>query len=71
MLCLSRRVGEKIVFQTSDGPIMVVVNAIKSGSQVQLAIQAPTEVPIYRQEVMEKMQREQKLGAQGVLVGGA
>jgi carbon storage regulator CsrA len=71
MLCLSVKVGHKVQLNTSDGPIVVVVNAIKSGSQVQLAIQAPTEVPIYRQEVMERMQQERKYGAQGVLVGGA
>lgn len=54
MLILSRRLGEKIVI----GPdITLEVVSIKGG-QVKLGISGPREIPVYRQEVYERKQRE-------------
>ena len=54
MLILSRRLGEKIVI----GPdITLEVVSIKGG-QVKLGITGPREVPVYRQEVYDRKQRE-------------
>ncbi|MEM9602281.1 MAG: carbon storage regulator CsrA [Pseudomonadota bacterium] len=54
MLILSRRLGEKVVI----GPdITVEVVSIK-GSQVKLGFAGPKDVPVYRQEVFDRKQRE-------------
>lgn len=49
MLILSRKVGEKIVIGDN---ITITVYEILSGGRVRLAIDAPREVPIYRQELL-------------------
>jgi carbon storage regulator len=51
MLVLSRKVGEKIVIGDN---ITITVYEILSGGRVRLAIDAPREVPIYRQELLGK-----------------
>ena len=49
MLVLSRRLREKILFPGINAAIEVV--AIKPGA-VRLGIEAPRDVPIYRQELL-------------------
>ena len=43
MLTLSRREDEALVLQTSDGPVVVIVNQI-GASQVRVSIDAPQRV---------------------------
>ena len=53
MLILSRKVGQSIVI---DGRIIVKVVRV-DGDQIKLGIQAPTEVPVHRQEIFDEIQR--------------
>jgi carbon storage regulator CsrA len=50
MLVLSRRPGESIVI---GGGIQVVV-LDTNGGRVKLGVVAPTEVPVYREEIQRK-----------------
>lgn len=52
MLVLSRKMKETVVI---DGGIRVTVVAVK-GNVVQLGIEAPTETPVHRHEVYERIQ---------------
>jgi len=56
MLILSRKSGESIVI---DGRIHVKVVRVE-GDVVKIGIQAPTDVPVHRQEVYEEIQRSNK-----------
>ena len=53
MLILSRKIGESIII---DGKIAVRVMRV-DGDVVKLGIQAPTEVPVHRQEVYDEIQQ--------------
>ena len=53
MLILSRKIGESIVI---DGRIHVKVMRVE-GDVVKLGIEAPSEIPVHRQEVYEEIQR--------------
>jgi carbon storage regulator CsrA len=55
MLVLSRRCNEKVIFPTVG--ISIEVRRI-TRSRVQLAIAAPSDIPIYRQEVLERPTRD-------------
>lgn len=55
MLVLSRKVGERILIP--DLQITLTVVAVE-GNTVRLGISAPTEIPVYREEVWRRM-REQ------------
>jgi carbon storage regulator CsrA len=55
MLVLSRRTNEKILLPTLG--ISIEVRRI-AGKRVQLAISAPANIPIQRQEVFERLVRE-------------
>jgi carbon storage regulator len=48
MLVLSRRVGERILI---DGGIVVTIAQVK-GNQVRIALEAPPQVGIYREEIL-------------------
>jgi carbon storage regulator len=50
MLILTRKVGESITIADN---IRVTIQAIR-GQQVRLGIAAPAEVPIFRQELLER-----------------
>jgi len=50
MLVLSRKLGEKIVINEN---IVVTVVDIERG-KVRLGIDAPREIPIYRQELLDQ-----------------
>lgn len=47
MLVLSRKLGEKIVI---DGHIVVTVVKLEQG-HVRLGIEAPREIPVFREEI--------------------
>jgi carbon storage regulator len=47
MLVLSRKLGEKIVI--GDNVVVTVVKIDRN--QIRIGIEAPTDVPVYRQEI--------------------
>jgi len=53
MLILSRKIGESIVI---DGRIHVKIMRVE-GDVVKLGIEAPSTIPVHRQEVYEEIQR--------------
>lgn len=59
MLVLSRHRDESIII--GDNIVITVVEV--RGDKVRLGIQAPTDIPVHRQEVYEAIQRE-KAGRQ-------
>lgn len=54
MLVLSRKRDESIII--GDGIVITVVDI--RGDKVRIGIDAPSEVPVHRQEVYEAIQRE-------------
>jgi carbon storage regulator len=60
MLILTRKIGETI---TIGDRIKVVVVDIK-GKQVRLGIEAPEETAIFREEIYQRIQEENRLAAQ-------
>jgi carbon storage regulator len=54
MLVLSRKKNESIVI---NNDITIVVVEIR-GDKVRLGIEAPSEVPVHRREVYDKIQRK-------------
>lgn len=56
MLVLSRKKNESIVINNN---ITICVVEIR-GDKVRLGIEAPTEIPVHRQEVYEAMKREMR-----------
>ena len=61
MLVLSRKLNEKIVI---DGGIVVTVVKIEGG-QVRLGIEAPRDIKVFREEIVDKSRRS----AVGPLIG--
>jgi carbon storage regulator len=61
MLCLSRKVNEKVLIAggAENGGITITVIET-SGERCKLGIDAPRSVEIHRQEVWVKIQREGK-----------
>lgn len=56
-LVLTRRPGESIMI--GDNIIVTYVKSNFGGNQVTLAIEAPKEVPVHREEVLERIKAEQ------------
>ncbi|MEK6237612.1 MAG: carbon storage regulator CsrA [Planctomycetales bacterium] len=54
MLVLSRQRDESIMI--GDNVVVTIVDI--RGDKVRLGIEAPTEIPVHRQEVYEAIQRE-------------
>ena len=54
MLILTRRVGEKLMI--GDQVTLTVLGV--HGRQVRVGIAAPKTIPVHRQEVFERIQRE-------------
>lgn len=54
MLILTRRIGESL--QIGDN-IKLTVLSIR-GNQVQIGVDAPAEIPVHREEVYQRIQRE-------------
>jgi carbon storage regulator len=55
MLILTRRVGETVVI---GNDVTVTVLGVK-GNQVRLGVNAPREVAVHREEIFERIKREQ------------
>ena len=60
MLALSRKKGEALIINNN---IEITILEVK-GDQVKLGINAPKEVPIYRQEVYLQIQESTKEAAE-------
>ena len=58
MLVLSRRRDESIII--GDNIVITVLDV--RGDKVRIGINAPTDIPIHRQEVYEAIQREIERG---------
>jgi len=58
MLVLSRHRDESIII--GDNIVITVVDV--RGDKVRLGIDAPTDIPVHRQEVYEAIQRERQSG---------
>ena len=56
MLVLTRKKGESI--RIGDGIIVKVLE--NSGKQVKIGINVAREVPVYREEIYEKIQKDNK-----------
>jgi carbon storage regulator len=55
MLILTRRIGESLMI---DDDVKVMVLGVKGG-QVRIGIEAPKQVTVHRQEIYDKIQREE------------
>ena len=58
MLILTRRIGETVVI---GDDVTVTVLGVK-GSQARLGVNAPKEVAVHREEIYERIKREQVTG---------
>ncbi len=59
MLILTRKLGEALKLE--QGITLRIIDI--KGGQVRLGIDAPAEIPIYREEVYEKLQAENRLSS--------
>ena len=60
MLVLTRRIGESIIIGHN---IKVMVTDIQ-GNQVRLGIEAPTEIPVHRGEIYERIREQNEKAVQ-------
>lgn len=58
MLILTRRVGETVVI---GDEVQVTVLGVK-GNQVRLGVNAPRDVSVHRQEIYDRIKKEQSAG---------
>ncbi|MHB8697730.1 MAG: carbon storage regulator CsrA [Sulfuricaulis sp.] len=56
MLILTRRTGETL---NIGNDVQVTVLGIK-GNHVRIGVQAPNQVPVHREEIYERIQKEMK-----------
>ena len=61
MLVLSRHRDESIII--GDDIVITIVDV--RGDKVRLGIDAPTDIPVHRQEVYDAIQRERQAGTAG------
>ncbi|MCG8043800.1 MAG: carbon storage regulator [Candidatus Thiodiazotropha endolucinida] len=55
MLSLTRKDGESLVFRFDDVEFTLIVSKPRSG-QTRLIIDAPDDVQVFREEVLERME---------------
>jgi carbon storage regulator len=67
MLVLSRKTDEKIVVPT-HGIVFTILEV--RGDKVRIGISAPAEIPVYREEVWERIVRNEG-GLAGLFANGA
>jgi carbon storage regulator len=58
MLILTRRVGETVMI---GNDVTVTVLGVK-GNQVRIGVNAPRDVAVHREEIFERIKREEKDG---------
>ena len=56
MLILTRRVGETVMV----GDEVTVTVLVVKGNQVRIGVNAPKEVAVHREEIYERIKREQE-----------
>lgn len=56
MLILTRRVGEKLII---GDDVIVTILSLK-GNQIRVGIEAPREIKVHRQEVFDRIKKEQE-----------
>ena len=61
MLILTRRVGETVMI---GNDVTVTVLGVK-GNQVRVGVNAPKEVAVHREEIYERIKREEQAGGTG------
>lgn len=66
MLILTRRVGETVMI---GGDITVTILGVK-GNQVRVGVTAPKDMPVHREEVLERIKREDGAAPQLAAVKG-
>ncbi|EXJ16306.1 carbon storage regulator CsrA [Imhoffiella purpurea] len=66
MLILTRRVGETLMI---GDEVTVTVLGVK-GNQVRIGVNAPRDVAVHREEIYERIKREQAESGQGTNVAG-
>jgi carbon storage regulator len=65
MLCLSRKIGQQIIIA---GNITITIKEIGRG-RVQVGIEAPPEIPVWRREVQDRIDGEKASQGGGELKG--
>ncbi|NND82428.1 MAG: carbon storage regulator CsrA [Gammaproteobacteria bacterium] len=60
MLILTRRINETL---NIGDDVQVTVLGIK-GNQVRIGINAPRDVPVHREEIYNRIKREERMGAE-------
>ncbi len=63
MLILTRRVGETLMI---GDEVTVTVLGVK-GNQVRIGVNAPKEVAVHREEIYDRIKKEQEVDALGVV----
>ena len=61
MLILTRRVGETLMIGEE---VTVTVLGVK-GNQVRIGVNAPKDVAVHREEIYERIKREEEQGTEG------
>lgn len=62
MLILTRRVGETVMV---GDDVTVTVLGVK-GNQVRIGVNAPKDVAVHREEIYERIKKEQEQGSGGL-----
>jgi carbon storage regulator len=65
MLILTRRVGETLMI---GDEVTVTVLGVK-GNQVRIGVNAPKTIAVHREEIYERIKREQEAANNGVDLG--